>query len=130
MRYLRAQEILVLHARIIDETGGLHGVRDVGLLASLCERPKSALGGREMYEGIFEKGATYVESLATYHVFVDGNKRTALAATARFLFLNGYAFSASNTGVEKFILGVSVKKTSLQQVAHWLKRHSILRKAP
>jgi death-on-curing protein len=34
--------------------------------------------------------ATYVNSIALNHPFLDGNKRTALASSLTFLYLNGY----------------------------------------
>ena len=73
MEYLTPEEILIIHARIIDEIGGLHGVRDIGLLVSLCERPRSAFAGKEFYLGIHRRAAVLMEALAQYHVFVDGN---------------------------------------------------------
>lgn len=124
MKYLTAEEILIIHARITDETGGSHGVRDVGLLASLVERPKSRFGGQEQYRGIFKKAAVYLDSLVRYHVFVDGNKRTAIAAGARFLFLNGYNLSATNKEVEKFVLKVAIEKLEIEEIAAWFRTHS------
>jgi len=41
MEYLSVKDILIIHALILDETGGSHGVREVGLLKSLAERPKN-----------------------------------------------------------------------------------------
>ena len=124
MRYVNGEEILVLHARILDATGGAHGVRDAHLLASLLEKPKMRFGGKELYAGIFRKAAVYLEGLATYHVFIDGNKRTAFAAAARFLFLNGYALAVTNNQVEKFVLGVALKKHDVEAITKWLERHS------
>lgn len=124
MRYLSGEDILVLHARIIDATGGAHGVRDAHLLASLLEKPRMKFGGKELYRGIFHKAATYLEALVTYHVFIDGNKRTALAVAARFLFINGYAITAKNDQVERFILGVAIKKHDVATITRWLEQHS------
>ncbi|MBI4120550.1 MAG: hypothetical protein HY454_03755 [Parcubacteria group bacterium] len=56
MKYITAEDILAIHSEIIDETGGLHGVRDVGLLASVVERPKGRFGGRPLYKNIFNSG--------------------------------------------------------------------------
>ena len=123
MTYLTPQDILVIHARIIEETGGLHGIRDIGLLVSLTERPKASFGRKEMYPGIFEKAATYLESLVRYHVFVDGNKRTSIAASARFLFINGFAITASNQEVEAFVLKVVEEKLTIGIIVAWLKRY-------
>ncbi len=32
MKYLTAEQVLFIHARVISETGGSHGIRDLGLL--------------------------------------------------------------------------------------------------
>lgn len=124
VKYLTGEDILVIHARIIDRTGGGHGVCDVGLLASLAERPKSAFGGMEFHAGIFTKAAVYLESIACYHVFVDGNKRTAIAAVARFLFVNGYEFIAAGEMAEAFVLQVATRKVEPTDIAVWLKKNS------
>lgn len=124
MKYLTAEDILVIHALIIDETGGSHGVRDVGLLASLTERPKAKFGGKEQHKGVFNKAAVYLDSVACYHVFVDGNKRTAIAASARFLFLNGYELVATNKEVERFVLRAVMKQPEIKDIASWFKSHS------
>lgn len=124
MKYLTPQDILVIHARIIDAIGGSHGIRDTGLLASLAERPKASFGGKEMYSGILEKAAVYLESLVHYHVFVDGNKRTSIAAAARFLFLNGYSLQANNKQIESFVLKAAKEKLQVETITVWLKKHT------
>jgi death on curing protein len=124
VKYLVPQDILVLHARIIDQTGGFHGLRDTNLLASLAERPKATFGGKEMYPSVFKKAAAYVESLVRYHVFVDGNKRTSIAAAARFLFLNRFELTATNKAVESFVLSVAEDRLSIDKIALWLKQNS------
>jgi len=124
--YLTAQEILVLHAFIVDEIGGMHGLRDAHLLQSLVERPKASFGGKEMYPTIHAKAAVYLESLARYHVFVDGNKRTSLATIARFLHINGYELTATDSQAEKFILKSAQGHVSLEEIARWIEEHSAL----
>lgn len=124
MKYLTAQEILVLHARVVDETGGLHGVRDVGLLASTIERPQMRFGRKELYRGVFVKAACYFESIARNHAFLDGNKRTAVIVMARFLVMNGYELNATNREVVSFVLRMVNSKADLQEISAWLKRHS------
>jgi death-on-curing protein len=124
MQYLTGEEILVIHAAIIDATGGSHGVRDTGLLRSIIERPKMQFGGKELYRGVFKKAAVYFEAIAHYHVFVDGNKRTAIAAAARFLSRNGYELAVENKTMEQFVLNAVVKKCDLDTIASWLRVHS------
>ena len=123
MRYLSAQELLIIHSEIIDQIGGLHGVKDIGLLQSIIEKPRARFDGKELYKGIFLKAAAYLQSLVQYHVFLDGNKRTAIGATARFLFLNGYELKATNKEIESFVLKIAVKKLDLRVISNWLQKH-------
>src|SRR3989344_5637432 len=108
MKYLTAEDILVLHSEVIDETGGMHGIRDTGLLMSIVEKPKSKFGGKELYKGVFKKVAVFLESLVQYHVFIDGNKRTGVVSVARFLFINKYELTATNKELETFVMKVAV----------------------
>src|SRR3989344_3308734 len=124
MRYLMAQELLVLHALVIEETGGSDGVRDVSLVASAVAKPQTSFGGKELYSGIFLKAAVLLEAVVNYHAFVDGNKRTGFVATARFLSLNGYTFSGSNKDVEKTVLLIATKEMQVRNIAVWLKKNS------
>lgn len=124
VRYLSGEDILVIHSRIVEQIGGSHGVRDTGLLASIVDAPTQQAFGKELYADIFAKAAVYLERTANYHVFVDGNKRTSIAAAARFLYLNGYTLRATNDEVEFFVLRVVVEKLPLEEIAGWLKKHS------
>ena len=124
MRYLTETEVLVIHARIVDATTGAHGVREIELMRSIIERPKTAFGGSDMYPDVFTKAACYLESTAKYHVFVDGNKRTSFALAVRFLETNGHVFFGENIEVERFVLAVVIEKLELADIASWLKKNS------
>ena len=54
MIYLSAEQVLFLHDRLIEETGGEHGVRDLGGLESALARPQAAFGDTEFYPDIFQ----------------------------------------------------------------------------
>lgn len=123
MKYLLPQDILVIHAKIIDETGGLHGVRDVGLLASISHKPKTMAFSKEAYVSVSEKAAVYLEALANYHVFNDGNKRTAIAVAVYFLFLNKVIFHCSNKEMADFVLKVVTEKFNIKTIASWINNH-------
>lgn len=124
MRHLSCEEVLVIHAKILDESGGLHGVRDINLLGSIIERPKMQFGGRDFYAAVFDKAAVYFESCARHHAFIDGNKRTAVALAARFLYHNGYVLKTTNKVLEGFVLNAVVKKYDISRIAVWFKKHS------
>lgn len=120
MNYVSAEDLLVLHAMIIDASGGSNGVRDPHLLASIAEKPAACFAGADLYPTLWNKAAILFEGLVNYHVFVDGNKRTGFVATARFLSMNGYAFMASNEDVVTTTLNVATKNISQEELAAWI----------
>jgi len=121
--YLTAEQILFIHARLIDETGGEHGLHDMGLLQSAVARPQSAFDGKELYADLFTKAAALMESLVNNHPFIDGNKRTGLAAAVLFLQINGQHLKAPDEKVMALTLAVAQGKVNIQQVIDWLKKH-------
>ncbi|MGH8056328.1 MAG: type II toxin-antitoxin system death-on-curing family toxin, partial [Candidatus Entotheonellia bacterium] len=78
-----------MHARAIEEFGGLPGVRDAGAL----EAALTAAENRVYYEQapLPPCAATYAYHLTQAHAFLDGNKRMAAAVAEIFLELNGAA---------------------------------------
>lgn len=122
--YLTAEQALFLHYRLVSETGGEHGVRDLGLLESAIARPQATFDRQELYPDIFEKAAALMESLINNHPFVDGNKRTGIACAVLFLKQNGISFSAKNPELEKFTLRVASANAGRSEIAKWLKKHS------
>ena len=124
MRYLRAEEILAIHDETIEKEGGLLGIRDFGLLCSVAEKPRLSLMGQEIYPDVFLKAASLLEGLATYHVFADGNKRSAFMSCATFLGLNGFDLIIAWEDAFSFLLQVAQKQHELREVADWLKKHS------
>jgi len=124
VEYLTVAEVLLLHARLIQRTGGSGGVRDVGLLESALARPQAAFGGEDLYPDLWSKAAALMQSLVQNHPFVDGNKRTALAATGIFLELNDHVLAASNDEALDFARQVTGGEMTLQEMATWLKAYS------
>ena len=78
-----------IHANQIQLYGGTHGVRDIHLLQSASAQPEASFGGVWLHENLFEMGSAYAFHLCQNHPFLDGNKRTALAAALLFLAMNG-----------------------------------------
>lgn len=123
MRYLTPEQVLFIHARLIAETGGEHGIHDLGLLQSAVSRPQAIFDGNELYPEIHHKAAALLESLVNKHPFVDGNKRTGITAAAMFLRINGYSLTASNEEVESFVLSVASGEQTIDSIMAWLKTH-------
>jgi death-on-curing protein len=124
MRYLTPEQVLFIHARLIAETGGEHGIRNLGLLRSAVSRPQAVFDGNELYPDIYHKAAALLESLVNNHPFVDGNKHTGITAAAMFLQINDYSLTASNQQVESFVLSVASGNQSVETIAEWLRLHN------
>jgi death on curing protein len=86
VRYLQIDEILAI-ARAVNGTE--HSVRDMGLLVSAIERPRTNVFGTELYPTLHGKAAALLHSVARNHALIDGNKRTAWLAMRVFLRFNG-----------------------------------------
>jgi len=122
--YLTAEQVLFIHARLISETGGAHGVHDLGLLLSAVARPQATFDGQDLYPDLISKAAALLESLIGNHAFIDGNKRTAITSAGLFLIINGYWLTVDNTQLEIFVLQCVQRLISLEQMALWLESHS------
>ncbi|MDD2786355.1 MAG: type II toxin-antitoxin system death-on-curing family toxin [Patescibacteria group bacterium] len=125
VRYLTAEEIAAIHQRLLEETGGKSGVLDFGLLFSLAEKSKTSFGGQELYQGVFLKAAVLLESLVSFHVFTDCNKRTAFMSAAVFLQLNGWHISIDADDAFKFMLAVANKRKKMTDIEKWLKTNGV-----
>jgi len=124
MRYLTPEQVLFIHARLIAETGGAHGVRDLGLLESAVSRPQAVFEGVELYPDVLQKAAALLESLINNHPFVDGNKRTGITAAAMFLQVNNYSLTVSNRELESFVLSIASGEQTFDSIVEWLKINS------
>ena len=125
MRFLSLGEVLALHRRILAESGGRLGVRDLGAIASALSQPKVSVGGEDAYPTLVDKAAALGYSLIRNHGFFDGNKRIAHAAMEVFLVLNGMELRASVDEQERFILSLAAGEVSREGLADWLRSNTI-----
>lgn len=105
MNYLTVGQILRINEQVLGHPDGL---RDQRLLGSAAAQPQQSAGGVDAYTDVHAKAAALMRSLARNHAFVDGNKRTALAATIVFYQLNGYHFFAADLALIQFVLDVAI----------------------
>jgi death-on-curing protein len=123
--FLTPEQVLFIHSRIIDETGGSHGVRDLGMLLSALGRPQAAYQQEDLYPDNFSKVAALMDSLVLNHPFIDGNKRTAITSVAMFLLINGYRLEVDNNELVHFSLACAQSQVSLDQIAAWFRKYSV-----
>lgn len=125
MNYLFPHQILFLHKRVIETSGGSQGVRDQGLLESAVYRPQASFGGADLYPDLFSKAAALGHSIVKNHPFVDGNKRTGFEAMRLLLRMNGFDLRAGEDQKFDFVLKIaSDPETDEHRIAEWLQRHS------
>lgn len=124
MDYLSVLEVAVIHARLIQRTGGASGLRDLGLLEAAVARPQATFGDSDLYPSVWDKAAVLMESLVLNHPFIDGNKRVAFVATGLFLERNGYTFEATQDEVYTFTMGVAEGAIDRVAIAAWLRKHA------
>lgn len=124
MNYLTPEQVLFIHTMIIEETGGTHGVRDLGMLLSAVGRPQATFDGEDLYGDRFSKASALLDSLIRNHPFLDGKKRTGIAAAALFPLRNVWRLTASNDELEKFTVAVAQSFVSLEEMAVWLRENS------
>lgn len=125
MDYLTPEQVLFIHYRLIEETGGCHGIGDLALLQSAIARPESTYGGDDLYPDLLTKAASLMHSLIKNHPFIDGNKRTAITAAAIFLVRKGYEITASNEELEGFTLKVASEHVELEEISDWFGRNIV-----
>lgn len=123
-QYLTPEQVLFFHSRLIAETGGEQGIRDLGMLLSALGRPQAIFDEKELYPDLFSKAAALMDSLVRNHPFVDGNKRTAITAAALFLRLNGYRMVVENAEMVRFTLACAQSQHSLDEITDWFLKYS------
>ena len=122
-RFLSVEHILAVHERVIGDFGGDAGVRDYGLLESAATMPAAAFGGKFLHGDERAMAAAYLFHICRAHPFVDGNKRTALAAAEVFLDLNGFRLAASDADMVQLVLGVAEGKASKDETTAFFRKH-------
>lgn len=114
-RYLTWEQLM----RVAEAAVG-HPVelRDAGLVESALYRPQSSVFGADAYSTLELKAAALLQSLATNHGLVDGNKRTAVGATYAFPRLNGVRLALSEDDLVQLALDVANKHlTTVEEIA-------------
>jgi death on curing protein len=125
MRYLIVNEVLETYFRVMAQSGGAVGLRDLGALESAVAQPRVTFGGEELYSTLAEKAAALGYSLIQNHPFIDGNKRIGHAAMELFLLLNGQEIAATVEEQVTVILHVAAGKMGRREFTDWLKQHVV-----
>jgi len=88
LAHLTASAVKAIHAEVLAAHGGAAGIRDEALLESAVAAPQATMMGQPLISDPIEIAAAYLFYICRNHAFIDGNKRTALAACLTFLAEN------------------------------------------
>jgi death-on-curing protein len=116
--------VIYFHDILIDEFGGIKGIRDQNSLKSAIDRPFSTFDEKDLYPSLFDKTAALVESLVKNHAFIDGNKRIGYVMLRFFLLENGYDVNASQTEKYDFIIEISKGNFDFVEIKNWITKNS------
>lgn len=121
MRHLSLAEVLELHRRILEQTGGSSGLRDLPGLESAVAQPRMTFAGQDLYPDLPSKAAALGWSLIKNHPFIDGNKRTGHAALETLLMLNGFEIESPIEEAERVVLGVAAGTLGRDELERWIR---------
>ncbi|HMO58248.1 MAG TPA: type II toxin-antitoxin system death-on-curing family toxin [Roseiflexaceae bacterium] len=123
IRILTLSEVLLIYQRVMEQSGGFAGVRDMGLVESAVAQPRMTFGGEELYPTLVDKAAAIGYAIIQNHPFIDGNKRTGHAVMETFLVLNGYEIAATVDEQEAIVLDVAAGSMQREELSEWLGNH-------
>lgn len=125
IEFLAIEDVLYIHQNQIEQYGGVHGVRDVGLLESAIAQPQAMFGGAYLLDGVFAMAAAYLYHLVQNHPFLDGNKRTGAVTALAFLDWNDVQIRDDNDGLVDITLQVATGEADKEAVADWFQARAI-----
>jgi death-on-curing protein len=124
IKHLTVSAVKAIHTEVLAAHGGARGILDQALLESAVAAPQASMMGKPLISDPVEIAAAYLFYLCRNHAFVDGNKRTALAACLVFLEGNDLL---PNTRLptnewEAFVLDVAASRLDRDQTTARLRK--------
>src|SRR5712692_1357940 len=113
IHYLSLADVLALHQAMMEKFGvGPAPLREEGLLESAIMRPRMAAYYNEV--DLIRQAALLAVGISQAQAFLDGNKRTALAACDVFLRLNGITIGGDPIDLALQLEGVAERTDDLE----------------
>ncbi len=120
--FLSLDQVVRIHAAMIERYGGHPGLRDPGLLASALAVPRASFGGQYLHGDVFEMAAAYLFHIVSNHPFFDGNKRAGAASAVVFLVMNDVGILADEDGLVDITMAVARSEATKAEVAAFFRR--------
>lgn len=123
MIWITADDVIALHSRVIEKSGGLDGLRDRDILDSAISAPLQSFGGKELFPTDLEKIARVGFGLAANHAFLDGNKRIGAMVVQLLLKWNGYALHLQQGELADMFIAIADGSAKEEDLLCWIKQH-------
>ena len=107
MIWVTAEDVVAIHSRIIQVSGGIDGLRDRAGLEAAIAAPLQSFGGEDLFPTDIEKIARIGFGLASNHAFIDGNKQIGAMVTQLLLKWNGYQFQLEQNELADMFIGIA-----------------------
>jgi death-on-curing protein len=118
--FLTRETIEELHLESLRRFGGSQGLRDPGLIESALA---SAQNTHLYADGdAFEIAAAYAYHIAQAQAYLDGNKRTAVAAALVFLSVNGLGTAKDDGTLYDAMIALAEKRLDKAGLARVFRR--------
>lgn len=118
-RFLTVEQVGSLHQMAIERFGGLHGVRDSFLLEAAVIHPRNV---HHYGQGdLFDVAAAYCYHIAQAQAYIDGNKRTAVAAALVFLQCNGVSTDFDSMLLHEVMMAIAERRMDKPELAALLR---------
>ncbi len=123
MIWISTEDILLIHSRVIEGSGGLDGLRDRNGLEAAIAAPMQTFDGQELYPSDIEKIARLGFGLASNHAFVDGNKRISAMMTQLLLKWNGYDLTLRTGELADMFIAIADGTSNGKDLLDWVYAH-------
>jgi death-on-curing protein len=122
---LTVAEILEMNRLLIQKYGGAGvGFHNRGSLEFALEEIHGFVFGQERFPTIFDKAACLGWRIISGHVFIDGNKRTAMMATLAFLDLNNISCELPISMIVDCGCRIATSNLTIEALSKILKQYS------
>jgi death on curing protein len=124
LKHLTVEAVKAIHGEVLAAHGGAAGIRDETLLESAVAAPQASMMGQPLISDPLEIAAAYLFYISRNHPFLDGNKRTALAACLVLLENNSLLPDRKlpTDDWEQFVLDVAASKINRDETTRRLRK--------
>jgi death-on-curing protein len=125
INFLTLEEVKLIQINQINRYGGIHGLRDEGLLDSAINYPRATFDKQYLHADIYHMASSYMYAIIKNHPFLDGNKRTGLIVAILFLAYNDIFINAQEDELFDLTIAMAQSQITESEDALFFKKKSI-----